>query len=704
MATGIFMAVVVLFIGKLDILAANVTSGDKGYVNIKNYCVEGARSYSETSGGAYAYTRLNGDRTYLRMMFFSDTASGSPRTDNAGNILWAYCVEFGVDVNSYLERSVTGVSGNSDWEKINATARKGIELATVYGFPASNLGVSPADAYAATQAIIWEFQTGIRPSLSDNTRKGVTYKGKSIEADRMINMLKTYPDGKNKAAVTAYNKLIEKIYSYEKLPSFAGKPIRLSYDMESGSYTAVITDTNSVLDRFSVKSENPSIKVSVSGNTMKITSAAYVEKAKISLTKSDASPVPQSLLMLYSASGQASVVGQSTIRKTGSLEVNSDITTIKGFVSVNKIDSETKKPLPGAEFGVYSVSDTEFADPVTTMTTGEDGKAVSEALGYGEYVVKEITAPKGYKLNETTEKFTIKSPKETVNLIFEDECVFHKISVYKQGEIFKGFEKSDDGLKPIYEYGYLSGCKVDIFAAEDIITADGTKRYAKDEKVDTLITDSQGPVFSKDLFEGQYYIRESEAPEGYKLLQEDTAVNLFDDADIILENERIKLALDFGKTFIDSQGNKTQVSKEQLSKVTFGVYTGEDIGEVPADSLVHVIKCDENGEFSMDVDLPFGYDFYIREISTADGYDLNDEIYPVTYGESIDGILTCTVNSGENIQNKMTEIKTEKPHLDTMEDNPHTPSTDDPYIKSINIYSIMATVSFFALAIIRKKL
>lgn len=61
--------------------------------------------------------------------------------------------------------------------------------------------------------------------------------------------------------------------------------------------------------------------------------------------------------------------------------------------------------LPGAVFGIYS--DEACTQLVDTVTTNENGYAISTQVGYGKYWVKEIKAPAGYSLN--TNKYPVES-------------------------------------------------------------------------------------------------------------------------------------------------------------------------------------------------------------------------------------------------------------------------------------------------------
>ncbi len=104
-----------------------------------------------------------------------------------------YCIEHNaVFTNTYYKAVELGES--KYWESLSKTKREGIALVAAFGYPAQsakNLGVEKAaDAYVATQALIWEIQTGARKKptseLEDNTYRNTLKGTPALEAYKTI--------------------------------------------------------------------------------------------------------------------------------------------------------------------------------------------------------------------------------------------------------------------------------------------------------------------------------------------------------------------------------------------------------------------------------------------------------------------------------------------------------------------------------------
>ncbi|HAT4299725.1 TPA: Cys-Gln thioester bond-forming surface protein, partial [Clostridium perfringens] len=160
-------------------------------------------------------------------------------------------------------------------------------------------------------------------------------------------------------------------------------------------------------------------------------------------------------------------------------------TQIKGKIQILKIDAETQKPLKGAEFEVKNAN----GERVETIISGDDGIAETGVLPFANYAIKEIKAPDKYTLNGKEYPVSITKHMETVKLTVANTKKNGSIEIVKKG---------DDGK-------LLEGAEFNLEDTNGKVIA--TQKSNKDGKV----------LFS-DLKEGNYVIKEVNAPKGYNLV------------------------------------------------------------------------------------------------------------------------------------------------------------------------------------------
>ena len=181
---ALLTALVLLLSVGMTALAADPSAGDIVYVNTRNDAVNSAtgKAYITDTGSAYDYLTV---REY---------------NENP-----CYCIEKGEVFTRTRYKAVT-MSSSSYWNSLSKTARDGIALTAAFGYPAQSaaaLGVpSGHDAYAATQAIIWEYQQGYRTSPQNltDTRHQRTLSGTP--------------------AMTAYTNILNKMKAYISDPRY----------------------------------------------------------------------------------------------------------------------------------------------------------------------------------------------------------------------------------------------------------------------------------------------------------------------------------------------------------------------------------------------------------------------------------------------------------------------------------------------------
>ena len=199
-----------------------------------------------------------------------------------------------------------------------------------------------------------------------------------------------------------------------------------------------------------------------------------------------------------------------------------------------KKDADTGKAVlvPNAEFKIYNMDQKEYVSMTTTypskvthtsFMTDKDGDLIlPNALNMGNYRIEEVAAPYGYLKNHNhvvvaidTDTFYEIDPQtneEIITVVYENEPVVGKLTIEKKGDV-------------AYAEGGLAGARFEVYANEDIYTADmqvdingnRTKYYAKGELIATLVTGDDGTVILSDLPLGSYKVVEVEAPYGYVL-------------------------------------------------------------------------------------------------------------------------------------------------------------------------------------------
>jgi len=357
----------------------------------------------------------------------------------------------------------------------------------------------------------------------------------------------------------------------------------------------------------------------------------------------------------------------------------------ESYIKIVKVDAETGKviPLAGAGFRLYrpdrSLITQTFTYPevttIDTFYTNSDGYLITpEKLEYGTgYSLVEVSAPYGYTLNSepiyfdvTADNATEENTVTVVEVTKPNTAQKGVIRISKSGEAFSSVTEADGIYQPVFAVKGLEGAVYEITAAEDIITPDGTLRYAAGAVVDTVTTDETGLAESKPLYLGKYEVREITAPTGYVLNTEiHTAELVYAGQEVEITetaadfcNERQKAAVSLDKVLEQDECFGIGTSGE-LSAVTFGLFAAEELTAadgsiIPADGLLEIVSVDENGHAVCKTDLPFG-SYYLKELSTDGHYILSNEKYPVVfeYAGQDTALVEIKANGGAPIENKL---------------------------------------------------
>ena len=183
----------------------------------------------------------------------------------------------------------------------------------------------------------------------------------------------------------------------------------------------------------------------------------------------------------------------------------------KGWLRLTKTDRKNGNPVAGVTFDIYE-NDAYGDALVGSMTTDENGVAVSEPLRKGRYLVREHGETAGYVFEEITLDATVKSD-ETTDLSATNQPVMTRIRIKKRDKD----EYAQTDAPSVRGDGELTGATFRVLAGADILDRQGNVIWLRGATViDAIQTSGEDAAATTDeLWPGLYEIVEIAPPVGY---------------------------------------------------------------------------------------------------------------------------------------------------------------------------------------------
>ena len=310
--------------------------------------------------------------------------------------------------------------------------------------------------------------------------------------------------------------------------------------------------------------------------------------------------------VVFEYAGQETAVVKITANEGEA--INNDI--IYGSVNGKKSD-EDGNALGGAVMGIFKTGTTEFTKEtaIATATSAEDGSFAFEKVPYGTWIVREIESPKGFVLSEEEIAVTVGKVDEVVEI----ELVNYRI----RGNI--ELTKVDKD----YPDNKLTGAEFEIYA-----DTNGNGELDKDDELLGKMTEVEIGVYQmKELLYGNYFVRETKAPEGFILDGNVYPVSIEENGKTYtVENEA-------GKGFL----NEAQKGSLKIVKTSSdGKVEGFSFRVIGNNGYDQTFKTDKNGEIIIE-GLRIG-EYTVSEVNdkASSGYILPaDQKVTVKTGETV---------------------------------------------------------------------
>ncbi len=266
-----------------------------------------------------------------------------------------------------------------------------------------------------------------------------------------------------------------------------------------------------------------------------------------------------------------------------------EVEDTSGTIEITNIDDENNK-LATSKFDIINSA----GDVVDQLVTDDSGYAKSKDLALGVYDVKQTSVNSSYNLNSKLQNVELKPETTSAKVSFTNSAVAPEV---KQVGTIK-VENIGEDSEPI------ENAKFEIFDKNGISQG-------------VVTTNENGIGVKKELPIGEYKVSQVTPGYGYTKNTKSQSVVVSQDK---------QTSAQFISTVDDNYSINIHLvtsSGYALGGVSFGIY--DENG-----NLIQVIVTDENGNASSSI-LPEGK-YTIKQLSSVDGYELNDKEYYIEIG------------------------------------------------------------------------
>ena len=282
-----------------------------------------------------------------------------------------------------------------------------------------------------------------------------------------------------------------------------------------------------------------------------------------------------------------------------------------GFLQLVKTDALDQHPIAGVQFDIYH-NDQLGNGLAGTMTTDENGVAVSPPLQKGQYIVREHENPTGY-VAELTEQGAVVVSNKTTNLSAVNQPVQGKIRITKTDQLTKEA---------------LAGAEFTMTRLSGLPSHNG---LGDGEVVAVITTDANGVAVSPLLTWGTYRVTETKVPPHFV----DSGFSV--DVVIAEEGQTVEVAAENEPTKGHLKLIKTdRLNGNPIEGVIFDIYHHDAYGEGLAGSMV----TDKNG-IAVSSPLQKGQ-YIVKERGTTVGYVFEEVTLQATVKSDETTELTAT--------------------------------------------------------------